>query len=52
MTREQRKLAAIVAADVVIYSRLMGRNESGTVARLRELRTQRLEPTVARQGGR
>ena len=31
MAREQRKLAAIVAADVVDYSRLMGRDESGTL---------------------
>src|SRR5262249_18707038 len=30
VTREQRRLAAIVAADVVGYSRLMGRDESGT----------------------
>ena len=52
MTREQRKLAAIIAADVVGYSRLMGRDESGTVARLREHRTERLEPAVARYGGR
>ena len=35
MAREQRKLAAILAADVVGYSRLMGRDESGTLARLR-----------------
>jgi TolB-like protein/class 3 adenylate cyclase len=51
-TREQRRLAAIAAADVVGYSRLMGRDESGTLARLREHRTQRLEPTLARHGGR
>ena len=36
MAREQRKLAAILAADVVGYSHLMGRDESGTLARLRE----------------
>jgi class 3 adenylate cyclase len=30
LAREQRKLAAILAADVVGYSRLMGRDESGT----------------------
>jgi class 3 adenylate cyclase len=30
--REQRRLTAIVAADVVGYSRLMGRDESGTLA--------------------
>ena len=43
MAREQRRLAAIVAADVVGYSRLMGRDESGTVARLRKNRAERLE---------
>jgi class 3 adenylate cyclase len=32
VAREQRKLAAILAADVVGYSRLMGRDESGTLA--------------------
>lgn len=52
MAREQRRLAAIVAADVVGYSRLMGRDESGTLARLREHRKQRLEPILARHGGR
>jgi len=31
LAREQRKLAAILAADVVGYSRLMGRDESGTL---------------------
>ena len=35
MAYEQRKLAAIVAADVVGYSAVTGRDESGTVARLR-----------------
>jgi hypothetical protein len=38
VVREQRKLAAIVAADVVGYSRLMGRDESGTLARLQNTR--------------
>lgn len=52
VVREQRKLAAIVAADVVGYSRLMGRDESGTLARLRKNRTERLEPTLAKYGGR
>jgi adenylate cyclase len=33
VAREQRKLAAILAADVVGYSPLMGRDESGTPAR-------------------
>jgi class 3 adenylate cyclase/uncharacterized protein (DUF302 family) len=52
MAREQRRLAAILDADVVGYSRLMGRDESGTVARLRELRIKRLEPLLVRHGGR
>ena len=50
--REQRKLAAVLIADVVGYSRLMGRDESGTLARLREHRRRRLEPTLARYAGR
>ena len=52
MAREQRKLAAIVAADVVGYSRLMGRDESGTLARLRENRSERLDPVLTKYGGR
>ena len=54
MTGERvvRRLAAILAADVVGYSRLMGRDENGTLARLREHRKQRLEPVLARHGGR
>jgi adenylate cyclase len=52
LTREQRRLAAILAADVVGYSRLMGRDESGTLARLRAHRGTVLEPAVRRHGGR
>src|SRR5215813_4001726 len=52
LAREQRRLAAILAGDVVGYSRLMGRDESGTLARLREHRKQRFEPTLVRHGGR
>jgi class 3 adenylate cyclase len=54
MTGERvvRRLAAILAADVVGYSRLMGRDENGTLTRLKAHRTQRLEPTLARHGGR
>ena len=52
MAREQRRLAAILDADVVGYSRLMGRDESGTVSRLRDHRVRRLEPLLARHGGR
>src|SRR5215218_9628208 len=50
--RVVRRLAAILAADVVGYSRLMGRDENGTLARLKAHRTERLEPTLARHGGR
>ena len=52
LAREQRKLAAIVAADVVGYSRLMGRDESGTLARLRRTRSERLDPVLKKYGGR
>ncbi|HJQ56518.1 MAG TPA: adenylate/guanylate cyclase domain-containing protein [Vineibacter sp.] len=52
MTREQRRLAAIISADVVGYSRLMGRDESGTLARLRAHRKLRFAPILARRGGR
>jgi class 3 adenylate cyclase len=52
LAREQRKLAAIVAADVVGYSRLVGRDESGTLARLRKNRSEQLDPVLAKYGGR
>ena len=52
LARDQRRLAAILAADVVGYSRLMGRDESGTVGRLRTIRKQHLMPVLARRGGR
>jgi len=52
VAREQRKLAAILFADVVGSSRLMGRDESGTVARLLEHLNRRLAPAAARCGGR
>ena len=50
--RVTRRLAAILAADVVGYSRLMGRDENGTLARLKAHRTERFEPTLSRHGGR
>ena len=50
--RVARRLAAILAADVVGYSRLMGRDENGTLARFKSHVTERLEPTLARHGGR
>jgi len=48
----ERRLAAILAADVVGYSRLMGEDEAGTLARLKSCETDLIEPTVERHGGR
>src|SRR5262249_16670512 len=52
LAREQRRLAAILAADVVGDSRLMGRKESGRVAGRGDLRVKRLEPLLGRYDGR
>src|SRR5829696_8512532 len=49
---EQRKLAAILAADVVGYSRLAGADEDRTLARLRALRSDLIDPTIAVHRGR
>jgi adenylate cyclase len=49
---EQRKLAAILAADVVGYSRLTGADEERTLARLRALRSDLIDPTIAVHSGR
>jgi adenylate cyclase len=46
------RLAAILAADVVGYTRLMGADEVGTLRRLNELRQQALEPLIAEHHGR
>jgi adenylate cyclase len=50
--RVQRRLAAIMAADVVGYSRLMGEDETGTLTALKELRAQLIDPTIADYQGR
>ncbi|OHV72674.1 adenylate/guanylate cyclase domain-containing protein [Ensifer sp. LCM 4579] len=50
--RVQRRLAAIVAADVVGYSKMMGRDETGTLARLKALRAEFLHPKVTEYDGR
>jgi adenylate cyclase len=50
--RTERKLAAILAADVVGYSRLVGDDEAGTIARLKALRQELIEPLVAEYHGR
>ncbi len=48
----ERRLAAILAADVVGYTRLMGEDEAGTLRRLTELRQQVLEPLIVEHHGR
>jgi adenylate cyclase len=48
----ERKLAAILAADVVGYSRLMAQDETGTLSALKARRKEVLEPLVARYKGR
>src|SRR6266481_5501494 len=50
--RAQRRLAAILAADVVGYSRLMGADEEGTLARLKALRRDLLDPKIDEHRGR
>src|SRR5690349_7891434 len=50
--RVERRLAAILAADVVGYSRLMERDETGTFERLKRLRHELVEPVLERHGGR
>jgi len=49
---ETRKLAAILAADVVGYSRLAGADEERVLGRLRALRNDDVDPTIARHQGR
>ena len=48
----QRRLAAIVSADVVGYSRLMGVDETGTLAALRAHRAEMIDGKIAEHGGR
>src|SRR4051794_41980586 len=50
--RAERRLAAIVAADVAGYSRLIGGDEEGTLNRLRSIRAEVIEPTIAAHKGR
>ena len=49
---ETRKIAAILAADVVGFSRLAGADEDRTLARLRALRSDLIDPTIAVHNGR
>src|SRR5512138_3559618 len=47
-----RRLAAILAADVVGFSRMMGLDEEGTLARLKLARAEVVDPTISEHRGR
>ena len=49
--RVERRLTAILAADIAGYSRLMGANEEGTLAQLKSIRTALVDPAIAAQRG-
>ena len=48
----ERRLAAVLAADVAGYSRLMGADEEGTLARLKAVRKALFDPSIASHRGR
>src|ERR1044071_9577463 len=48
----ERRLAAILAADIAGYSRLIGLDEEGTLARLRSLRREIIDPIITDHRGR
>jgi class 3 adenylate cyclase len=50
--RAERRLAAILAADVVGYSRLIGADEEGTLQRIRAIRAEVIDPKIATHHGR
>ena len=50
--RVERRLAAVLAADVAGYSRLMGADEERTLARLKAVRKALVDPTLAKHRGR
>src|SRR3954451_5420603 len=50
--RIERRLAAILAADIAVYSRLIGQDEEGTLAALRVLRRELIDPVIAAHRGR
>ena len=52
MSEVKRRLAGILAADVVGYSAMVGADEPATLARVRALRTDLIEPLAATHGGR
>src|SRR3954471_19503540 len=50
--RTERRLAAILAADIAAYSRLIGADEEGTLARIRSIRAEVIDPAIAAHRGR
>src|SRR5438046_8619623 len=50
--RVERRLSAVLAADVVGYSRLVGIDEEGTLERLRSIRLELIDPAIAVHRGR
>jgi TolB-like protein/class 3 adenylate cyclase/cytochrome c-type biogenesis protein CcmH/NrfG len=52
VARSERRLAAIVAVDVVGYAQLMGHDEAGTLHRLLGHRAELIDPAIAAHGGR
>jgi len=50
--RAERRLAAVLAADVAGYSRLIGADEEGTLARLKGIRADLVDPKIAENRGR
>ena len=51
-TTPLRRLAAIVCMDVAGYSRVMGADEEGTLARMKELQRELIEPSFQTHGAR
>jgi adenylate cyclase len=49
---DRRKLVAVVHADMIGYSRLIGLDDAGTLERLRKLRKDLIDPAVDQHGGR
>jgi class 3 adenylate cyclase len=50
--RDRRKLIAVLYADMVGYSRLIGLDDTGTLERLRRLRKEVIDPAIEEHGGR
>src|SRR3979409_2004573 len=50
--RTERRLAAVLATDIAGYSRLMGRDEEGTLANMKSLRKMLVDPAIAAHRGR